>query len=318
MGINASGLSLGLVFWLDSVNVTISHYGVSMILRLRSAISLLTCWCFVTTVSASSANIGLVIATGGVQVDGVSVPGNAAIFSGSRIASDGISNLRFSDGTSAVMRPRAEITVYREHSVLLQGVTMQRGADKHPVIADGLRISGATPNAAVVVEVKDESHFVVAAAGGELEVRTSTGDLVSHVVPGKDLSFTISQAPAGIPPNNVQICGRLGGNDKLIDEFTSVPEQLQGQGLERYRGKTVQVIGTVVNPSATSQVVDISTIRVVSSCGVAGSGAAPAATSIRSGKGLILVGAAMAGLGAAIYYSVNSGGGPSPVTPAVP
>jgi hypothetical protein len=290
-----------------------------MILQLRSAISLLTCWCFVTTVSASSANIGLVMATGGVQVDGVSVPRNAAIFSGSRLASgDGISNLRFSDGTSAVMRPGAQMTVYREHSVVLKGITIQRGADRHPVIADGLRISGVTPSAAVVVEVKDESHFEVAAEGGELEVRTPTGDLVSRVVPGKDRSFTISQAPVGIPPNNVQICGRLGGNDQLLDEFTSVTEQLQGTGLERFRGKTVQVIGTVVNPSATPQVVDISFVRVVSSCGVAGSGAAPAATSIRSGKGLILVSAAMAGLGAAIYYSVNSGGGPSPVTPAVP
>ena len=291
-----------------------------MILRLRSAISLFTCWCFiVSTASAASDNIGLVMATGEVQVDGLSVPGNAAIFSGSRITSrDGISNLRFSDGTSAVMRPGAQMTVYREHSVVVQGMTMQRGADRHPVIADGLRISGATPGAAVLVEVKDESHFEVAAEGGNLEVRTTEGNLIARVVPGKDLSFTISQAPAGIPQNNVQICGPLTGNDQLKDEFTGLTDQLQGTGLERYRGKTVQVIGTVANPSATPQVVDITSIRVVRSCVVGGPGAAPAATSIRSGKGLILVALAAAGLGVAIYYSVNSGGGPSPVTPAVP
>src|SRR5215470_9755303 len=148
-----------------------------MILRLRSAISFVTCWSFIiSTTSAASDNIGLVMTTGAVQVDGVTVPGSAAIFSGSRIASGtGISNLRYSDGTTAVMRPGAQMTVYRDHSVLLQGVAMQRGADKHPVFAHGLRISGATPDAALLVGVRDASHFELAAQGGKLEVRTSTG-----------------------------------------------------------------------------------------------------------------------------------------------
>jgi hypothetical protein len=290
-----------------------------MILRLRSAISLFTCWCFVSTVFASSANIGLVMTSGGGQVDGVPVPGNAAIFSGSRIASgDGISNLRFSDGTSAVMRPSTQMTVYHEHSVLLQGVTMQRGADKHAVIADGLKISGATPNAAVLVGVKDESHFEVAAEGGELEVRNSTGDLVARVKPGRDLSFTISQAPAGTQQTAVQICGPLPGNAQLTDTFTSVTYQLQGTDLEPFHEKTVVIIGTVVNPSSTPPVVDISSIKEVRSCEIAaGPGAAPAATSIRSGKGLILVALASGGLAAGIYFAVTAQHG-TPVTPSVP
>lgn len=288
-----------------------------MIQQLRSTISLLTCWCLVSTISAASANIGLAITNGNVQVDGVSVPGNAAIFSGSRIVSgQGISNLRFSDGTSAVLRPDSQMTVYREHSVLLQGVTMQRGANKHAVIADGLTISGATPNANVLVGVKDQSHFEVAAEGGELEVRTSTGNLVARVEPGKNLSFTIDQVPAESQQNTAALCGRLNENNQLTDTFTSVTYQLRGSGLERYHRRTIQVIGTAVNPSATPQPVDVSSIRVVPSCEARrGPGAVPAAT-IGTGAGLIMVALAGAGLAAGIYFAVNSGA--IPATPAVP
>lgn len=297
------------------------HFGqywrIPMILRLQSAISLFTCWCFlVTTVSATPADIGIVLASGNVQLDGVSVPGNTAVFSGSRIASvDGISNVRFSDGTSAVMRPGSQMTVYREHSVVLQGVTLQRGADKHPVIANGLKISGTVPNASVLVEVKDDSHFQVAAEGGDLEVRTSAGNLVARVEPGKNLSFSFSQAPAGTPQNAVEICGRLDANDLLKDEFTSVIDQLKGTDLESYRGKTVQVTGTVIDPSVTPQSVNVSTIRIVRSCLPAGA-AAPAAT-VASGKGLIVVGLAMAGLGAGVYFAVSSNG-QVPASPSAP
>src|SRR5215475_8204557 len=150
---------------------------IPMIPRLRSAISLFTCWCFlISTVSAAPDNIGLLMTTGEVQVDGVPVPGNSAIFSGNRIASgSAISNLRFSDGTSAVMRPGGQMTVYREHAVLLVGV-------------------------------KDESHFEVAAEGGRLEVRAPAGNLIARVEPGKNISFTISQAPAGAQENTVLLC----------------------------------------------------------------------------------------------------------------
>ena len=312
-----------------------------MIPRLRSAISLVTCWCFfISTVSAAPDNIGLLMTTGEVQVDGVVVPGNSAIFSGNRIASGrAISNLRFSDGTSAVMRPGGQMTVYREHSVVLQGVAMQRGADKHPVIADGLKISGVTPNATVLVGVKDESHFEVAAAGGKLEVRAPTGSLIARVEPGKNLSFTISDAPAGIQENTVLLCGRLPENRQLTDSITAITYRLQGTtDLEPFFGKTVAVVGTVINPSAVPPAVSVSSIKEVRTCEVTAPGAAPAGSTFKSGKGLLLVALALAGLGVGVYFAVTTpseaagaaavglGGppvatpvsGPPPVTPTVP
>lgn len=293
-----------------------------MVPRLRSVISLFTCWCFlISTVSAAPENIGLLMTTGKVQVDGEPVPGNAAVFSGNRIASgDGIANLRFADGTSAVMRPDAQMTIYREHSVMVRGVTMQRGADKHPVIADGLRISGRTPNAAVLVGVKDESHFEVAAEGGELEVRTPTGNLIARVVPGKNLGFTISKAPDEAQGNTVLLCGRLGGNDQLTDNITSVTYLLQSPtSLGTFHDKTVAVTGTVVNSTATPPVVGVSSIKIVASCEVAAPGAGPAATHIVSSKWLYAVAAlAAAGIIAGVVIYNTGHGGPSPATPAVP
>jgi hypothetical protein len=294
-----------------------------MISRLRSAISLFTCWCFlINTVSAAPDNIGLLMTTGEVQVNGVPVPGNSAIFSGNRIASgSAISNLRFSDGTSAVMRPGGQMTVYREHSVLLQGVAMQRGADKHPVIADGLKISGVTPNAVVLVGVKDESHFEVAAEGGKLEVRALAGNLIARVEPGKNISFTISQAPAGTQENAVLLCGPLPRNGQLTDSTSNITYVLQGTtDLEPYFGQTVAVIGRVTNPSAVPPTVSVSSIKVVPTCVVTAPGAAPSASTFSSGKGLLLAALAVAGLGVGLYFAVTSPSAPAPppVTPAVP
>lgn len=293
-----------------------------MILRLRSAISLFTCWCFVSTVSASPDNIGLVMTTGEVQVDGVTVPGNAAIFSGSRISSGtGISNIRFSDGTTAVMRPGAQMTVYREHSVVLLGVTMQRSADKHSIFVGGLRISGATPNAVVLLGVKDGSHFEVASQGGELEVRTSTGNLVARVEPGKALGFIISQSPAGTQETTVQVCGRLPENHQLTDTYTNVTYQLQGTGLEPFNGKTVRIAGTVVNPSSTPPVVTVSSIDKVKTCAAkAGPGAAPTAV-IKTPLALLTVLLVAAfGVTEGILEYGEGGINPllPPVTPSVP
>jgi hypothetical protein len=257
--------------------------------------------------------------TGEVQVDGVTVPGNAAIFSGSHIASGvGISNLRFSDGTSAVMRPGAQMTVYRDHSVLVQGVAMQRGADKHPVFAHGLRISGATLNAAVLVGVKDPSHLELAAQAGQLEVRTSTGTLVARVELGKPLDFTISQAPTDTQETTLQICGRLRDNHQLTDTFTSLTYQLQGTGLDSFIGKTVRITGPVVNPSATPQVVTVSSINKVKTCeAAAGPGATPTAV-IQSPPALIAVALMAAGGIIAGILAYGSGGERPPVTPSEP
>jgi len=293
-----------------------------MILRLQSAISLFTCSCVISMASATSSNIGLVMSTGDVEVDGLRVPGTSAIFSGNLISSgDRSSSLQFSDGTSAIMKPGATVTVYRERSVLRQGVTVQRGVDKHAVLADGLRISGATANAAVLVGVRDLSHVEVAAQEGESDVWNSTGNLIARVEPGKTLSFGMNEA-AGAPANGVEIFGILQPHYLLKDQITSVTYQLRGADLEPLVGTSVQVTGTVLgsNPSSsTPEVVAVSNIMPYAAMGGGGQ-AAPSTNGGGIKKGVIVLlifvafGATLIGLGASGSFGVST----PPVTPATP
>jgi hypothetical protein len=266
--------------------------------------------------------------TGEVQVDGSSVRGNSALFSGSLVQSqDAISNLQFSDGTTAIMRPGATMTVYRERSVLKMGVTMQRGLDKHPVIANGLRISGATPNAIALIGVKDASHLEVAAQEGETDVWTSTGNLVARVEPGKTLTFALLAA-GGAPANGVQLHGILQPHDLLKDEQTNVTYQLQGSGLHALVGTSVEVTGTVLGGSPTAgtpPVVAVSNAVVMNNDYVATAegqqgGASPTVTGHAWNKSstifliVVAIGGILLGLGASGAFSSS----PRPVTPATP
>ena len=235
-----------------------------MILRWQSAISLFTCSCLMSLASATESSIGIVMTTGVVQVDGLQVPNTSAIFPGNLILSqDRSASLQFSDGTNAVMRPGAKMSVYREYSVLQKGVAMQRGIDRHPVLADGLKISGTAADAVALVGVRDASYVEVAAQEGESDV-WSSGELVARVEPGKTLGFAIGQAPAGTQVTSLNICGDLTQRFLITDHSKYVTYQLQGSGLEHFVGKTVKVTGTLsgaTSSSSTAQILVVSSIK---------------------------------------------------------
>lgn len=304
---------------------------IPMFLRLQSAVSLFTCSCLISVASATESNIGIVMTSGEVQVDGSSVRGNSVIFSGSLVSSGDVnSSLQFSDGTNAVMRPGATIKVYREHSVLQQGVTLQRGVDKHAVLADGLRISGATPNAVALIGVKDATHVEVAAQAGETDVLTSSGNLVARVEPGKALSFSLDDAStSGIPANGVKIYGILRPQYLLTDEQTNVTYRLQGSGLDAFIGASVAVTGTVLGGTPapnTPPVVAVANVVKMSNYAEMGSGqqggARPAGqASVWNTQSIIfLVVVAVVGIigGLAAAGAFSSSSTPPPVTPATP
>jgi hypothetical protein len=294
-----------------------------MILRLRPAIAILTCSSFLSA-SVAPANIGFLIASGDVEIDGQRVPGNSAIFAGSHISSgDKISNLQFADGTSAVISPSTKVTVYKEHSILQQGIVMQRDVGRHPIFADGLRISSEGSSTAVLVHVKDNYHLEVSAQNGEAEIRTSSGNLIAEAQPGQPLAFAFQQA-ATTSPSETQptLCGKLGGDLLLLDQFTNVTYKLQGTGLRSYVGAQVRVTGVIESNSPSPQIFDVSDIerekKHPCEATILGPGAAPAAVGgIDTRTWFLLIGIAAAGtllgLGAAGTFS-----SPPPVTPSTP
>jgi hypothetical protein len=292
-------------------------------LRWRSTVSLLTCTCLISAASTPASSIGIVMTTGAVQVDGLQVPNSSAIFEGNLIDSGNRSaSVQFSDGTTAMMKPGTKLSVYRGYSVLQHGVTMQGGIDRHPIVADGLKISGLKSNSAALVGVRDASYIEVAAQEGEADVLAPTGELVARVEPGKTLSFTIAQAD-GTQQSSPKICGTLGQNYQLTDAATGVTYQLQGSNLGSFVGATVQVTGTIApaNPPANVQIVQVSQIKKQSKPCVpaGGQGAAPAVAG-GTWKGLagILI---FVGIGASLLGIAASGGfgvSQPAVTPTTP
>jgi hypothetical protein len=221
-----------------------------MLVKLQSAISLLTCSCLVS-VAASPSSIGFVVTSGQVQVDGAAVQGNSTLFQGDLVqAGNGTSDLMFSGGSNLLLQPQSTVKVFREYGVLLHGVAIQRGP--HALVVDGLKVTSLSPQGGALVDLQDGSHLKVSAQGGAAEVRNPAGALVARLEPGKVLSFAIQAAPQATP-TGMQLtlhgilrkdhAGRYG-HFLLTDLATKVTYELQGSGLDDLVGAAVEVTGS--------------------------------------------------------------------------
>lgn len=170
-----------------------------MLRNLQSALALVTCGCM-AGYAAVPAGIGILITDSPAIVDGSPIRGNSTLFSGSVVeAASTPSSLRFTDGSSLVLQPGAEVQVFRDHSVLEKGVVTQSGSTRRALIVDGLTIASLSDQGAVAAALRDDSHVEAVAANGPAEVRTSFGQMVARLSPGKPLTFTIGAATAAQP-----------------------------------------------------------------------------------------------------------------------
>jgi hypothetical protein len=253
-----------------------------MLVKLQSAIALLTCGCLVS-VAASPTSVGFVVTNGQVEVDGSVVHGNSTLFQGSLIqAGSATSDLMFPGGSNLLLQPDSAVKVYREYALLQRGAVIQRGS--HELIADGLRIYSLSPQGAIVVGMKDKSHLEVAAQGGAAEVRTAAGVLLARLETGKAMGFTVQdspQAPTASATTSGQAAPEPGtqltlhgivrkdhagryGHYLLTDIATKVTYELQGPGLDELVGAQVEVIGSIFDQPAAegaSKVVSVSDIH---------------------------------------------------------
>lgn len=167
-----------------------------MLRNLQSALALVTCGCMVGY-AAVPASIGILITDSPAIVDGTPIRGNSTLFSGSVVkAVSTPSSLRFTDGSSLVLQPGAQVRVFRDRSVLEKGVVTQSGSNKRELIVDGLTIASLSDQGAVAAALRDDSHVEAVAANGPAVVRTSLGQIVAHLNPGKPLAFAIPDRSA--------------------------------------------------------------------------------------------------------------------------
>jgi hypothetical protein len=168
----------------DIVSVTKTVVVTVMLRNLRSAVALLTCGCMVGY-AAVPASIGILVTDTPALVDGIPIRGNSTLFSGNVVkASSAASSLRFADGSSLVLQPGAQVRVFRDYSVLEQGVATQTGNVRRELIVDGLTVASLSGQGAVAAAWHDNSHFEAVAENGPAEVRTPVGQLVAR--PAKD------------------------------------------------------------------------------------------------------------------------------------
>ena len=236
-----------------------------MFLKIQAAVLLFTCTSMLGAATVPASSIGTVTSNGAIQVDGSTIQSNSTLFAGSVVQTSAVpSSVRLADGSQLVLNPDSRMTLYRDHAVLEQGLTMQRNAGKYAVIANGLKVSSETSNGTVLVDIQNRTHMEVAVRSGAADVRTPAGDLVARIEPGKALSF--NTAPMGdTSSSSVKIAGVLrpvAGHFVLTDALSGVTFQLQGRNLAAYSGAPIQVIGMVssVEPAVpgASRVVNVS------------------------------------------------------------
>jgi hypothetical protein len=271
-----------------------------MLVKLQSAISLLTCSCLVS-VAASPSSVGVVVTSGEAQVDGAVVRGNSTLFQGNLVqAGQGTSDLMFPGGSNLLLQPGSAVRVFREYGVLDHGAAVQRGSNT--LVADGLKISSLSPQGAVFVAIQDGSRLSVAAQGGAAEVRNPSGDLVARLEAGKALSFAIqagAQGSTGLPqtaptttgqtptPTAAQVTihgilhkdhpGRYG-HFLLTDIPSKVTYELQGPGLDDLVGASVEVTGSTFDTAAAegaSKVLSVSDIHQMPLSEITGNSTVP-------------------------------------------
>src|ERR1700761_32525 len=173
-----------------------------MLVKLKSAVSMFTCGCLVC-VASSPANVGFVVTNGEAQVGGTVVKGNSTLFQGDLVQTgEAPSDLMFPGGANVLVQPGSAVRVYREYTVLQNGVATKRGNNAYALIAYGLKVSSLSPQGAVIVGLKDRSHLEVTAQGGPAEIRNAGGILVAHLETGKALRFAVQAAPQQDSPSS--------------------------------------------------------------------------------------------------------------------
>lgn len=235
-----------------------------MLRNLQTAVALLTCGSLVGY-AAVPLSIGILITDSPALVDGTPIRGNSTLFSGNVIQADSAaSSLRFADGSSLVLQPGAQVRVFRDSSILEQGVATQTGSTRRELIVDGLKITSLSEHGAIAAAWRDGSHFQAVADNGPAEVRTPVGQLVARLNPGESRNFTISdssvalqaqqkEAPPSGPPITVRGIVRQDaeGEFRITNDSDGAEYLLGGSFPLSAIGASVEIRGMLIKTGTT-------------------------------------------------------------------
>ncbi len=222
-----------------------------MSLRVRMFLPLIAigCWYIAEPLHAVAAPVavGVIQSSGEFRVDGFLIPGNATVFDGSTVETlRASSETRLTDGFTMTLTPESRATIFRDRTVLDQGVLLIRNAGRQVIHAGVLRVSSLDTTGRFEVSVSPPGHVVVAVSTGTATVRTAAGSLVARVLQGTAMDF-LPQTAA--PNGSVKLTGCLTGKAGVFfvtDVTSKVTVEVLGPNLGRYLDTRVEVAATIV------------------------------------------------------------------------
>jgi len=249
--------------------------------------------------SASAPVIGIASSQGGVTLDNAKVSGNASVFDGSTLQTEGYSRIHLNNGTRLDLAAGSRATVYSNHVSLDVGMSEIQNAAGFEVDAKTLRIRGAEAGAIARVKVAEDRKMVyVTALNAPVNVLNHEGLLVARVTPGLPLSF-VPQAGASTSYENTGCILQKAGAAVIVDETGNQVLELRGMDLRKVIGSHVKITGTIdasAKPAAgATQVVKVAKAVVTKKGGCSSIATKVGATTTAAG---LAAGAAGAGAGA--------------------
>jgi hypothetical protein len=204
----------------------------------------------------AQAQIGMVVSKGNFTIAGVKTAGTATIFDGDLVATEAVaSQVHLSNGVDLMMSPHTSGSIFHDHVNLVRGTIAGKVGDQYRVASEGLVLQPTSSATRAEVQVAD-NRVIVALPAGQADMLTAQGALLSHMVPGKVLSY---QSLNGADDKVVQALGvldRQDGHYLIRDRFTNVVSELSGDIPANYLNKLVFVNGELLSDKSTVSQVD--------------------------------------------------------------
>jgi len=246
-----------------------------------------------------------------VTLDNAKVSGNASVFDGSTLQTEGFSRIHMNNGTRLDLAAGSRATVFANHVSLEKGMSEVQSSSGFEVDTRTLMIRGAEASSIARVKVADNNKMVyVTALNGHVNVLNREGLLVARVAPGMPLSF-IPQAAGASVFSNTGCVVQKGGAAIIVDETGNQIFELRGMDLRKVIGSHVQISGTIDTAAkaaaGASQVVKVSKAVVTKKGGCASVASKVGATTTAAGLAAGAAGAGAAAGGAAAAGAAAGG-----------
>lgn len=190
-------------------------------------------------VVAAGTAIGMAVAHGSFQVDRAAVRGSSSLFEGSTVETAVTASEIQVEGSAAVrLAADSRVRVYRSRMVLEEGFTEVRRAAGYTVEARSLTIAPQVHDAVARIRLEGARKVTVAALGGPVEVRNSSGVLVARMGAGMSLDFEPQAAGSAAANGGTQTgaSGATGSGAQAGANTGGAPGSAGGAGVQAGTG----------------------------------------------------------------------------------